>query len=116
MWARDHAPAVSEQKAFGLRSSPNLRVPQHNPLVAGQILHSHRATGGESLNLTQQVAFDVSNQMFIHLDVPRDGLALAGERIPVEVVSRTVAEQLAALSLQLPQEVTAFHTATSLTA
>jgi hypothetical protein len=29
--------------------------------------------GGESLNLTQQVAFDVSHQMFIHLDVPRDG-------------------------------------------
>ncbi len=72
--------------------------------------------GGESLNLTQQMAFDVSNQMFIHLDVPRDGLTLAGERIPVEVVSRTVAEQLAALSFQLPQAVATFHIATSLTA
>jgi len=54
--------------------------------------------------------------MFVHLGMPGNWLAVAGYWMLVDVVPRTVAQQPAAVLLQLAQEVAALHTAISLMA
>ena len=59
---------------------------------------------------------NVPREMFIYFGVPWNWLSLASEWIPVDVVPGAVAQQTATVSLQLTQEVAAFHTAISLIA
>jgi hypothetical protein len=58
-----------------------------------------------------KIVTDLARKMVVDFGVPRDRAALPGNRVVPPGVAGTLAKNLTAVSREMPQEITAFHTA-----